>query len=252
VTEHHGNRGVSRLPPGETEQDPERPGDTGVVAQSSSDPPALGSPLPELKEERKVVSILCVDLVGFVARSDQADPARARHDSQLVDQYRAVLDEILKHFAPDSLFGRLRPYGRGELETLEAEIVRGFSTIPRARQQLVERTLSLCADLDHVLTPEAIRPIVESAAADGLTLLEAQGRRVLGIAVRDLAELTRALDIFEETHAAPYAARVRCERALLTRDQSELEAGMHVLETLGDLDQLAQVERARSKSRGRS
>ena len=60
------------------------------------------------------------------------------------------------------------------------------------------------------------------------------------------------LDIFEETHAAPYAARVRCERALLTRDQSELEAGMHVLETLGDLDQLARVERARSKSRGRS
>ena len=186
---------------------------------------------------------------GFIAA---LDVARARHDSQLVDRYRAVLDEILKHFAADSLFGRLRPYGRGELETLEAEIVRGFSTIPRARQQLVERTLSLCADLDHVLAPEAIRPIVESAAADGLTLLEAQGRRVLGIAVRDLAELTRALDIFEETHAAPYAARVRCERALLTRDQSELEAGMHVLETLGDLDQLARVERARSKSRGRS
>ena len=186
---------------------------------------------------------------GFIAA---LDVARARHDSQLVDRYRAVLDEILKHFAADSLFGRLRPYGRGELETLEAEIVRGFSMIPRARQQLVERTLSLCADLDHVLAPEAIRPIVESAAADGLTLLEAQGRRVLGIAVRDLAELTRALDIFEDTHAAPYAARVRCERALLTRDQSELEAGMHVLETLGDLDQLARVERARSKSRGRS
>ena len=44
----------------------------------SGDPPSLGSPFPELKEERKVVSILCVDLVGFVARSDQADPEDIR------------------------------------------------------------------------------------------------------------------------------------------------------------------------------
>jgi class 3 adenylate cyclase len=186
---------------------------------------------------------------GFMAA---LDVGRARHDGQIVDRYRGVLDEILKHFAADSLFGRLRPYGRGELDTLEAEVVRGFGTIPRARQQLVERTLSLCADLDHVLLPEAIRPIVDSAAAEGLTLLEAQARRALGIAVRDPAELTRALGLFEETRAAPYAARVRCERALLTRDQKELEAGMHVFETLGDLDQLARIERARSQSPGAS
>ena len=89
---------------------------------------------------------------------------------------------------------------------------------------------------------------MESAAADGLKLLEAQARRALGIAMRDTAELTRALEIFEEARAAPYAARVRCERALLTGDQSELEAGMHVLETLGDLDQLARMERARRES----
>ena len=186
---------------------------------------------------------------GFIAA---LDVGRARHDSQLVDHYRAVLEEILKHFAADSLFGRLRPYGRGDLETLEAEVVRGFGAIPRARQQLVERTLSLCADLDRVLTPEAIRPIVECAAADGLKLLEAQARRALGIAGGDAAELTRALEIFEETRAVPYAARVRCERALLTGNQSELEAGMHVLEGLGDLDQLIRVERARGKGHSSS
>ncbi len=184
---------------------------------------------------------------GFIAA---LDVGRARHDSQLVDQYRAVLDEILKHFAADSLFGRLRPYGRRDLETLEAEVVRGFGTIPRARQQLVERTLSLCADLDRSLAPDAILPIVEGAAADGLKLLEAQARRALGIALRDIAELTCALEIFEETRAMPYAARVRCERALLTGNQSELEAGMHVLEALGDLDQLARMERARGKGHG--
>jgi class 3 adenylate cyclase len=184
---------------------------------------------------------------GFMAA---LDVGRARHDGQLVDQYRAVLDEILKHFAADSLFGRLRPYGRGDLEALEAEVVHGFATIPRARQQLVERTLSLCADLDRSLSPEALRPIVECAAADGLRLLEAQARRALGIAVRDPAELARALEIFEKAGAAPYAARVRCERALLTSDRSELEAGMRVLESLGDLDQLARVARARGKGLG--
>ena len=184
---------------------------------------------------------------GFIAA---LDVGRARHDTQLVDRYRAVLDEILKHFAADSVFGRLRPYGRGDIETLEAEVIGGFGTIPRARQQLVERTLSLYSDLDRPLAPEAIHPIVASAAADGLQLLEAQARRALGISMRDTAELTRALEIFDETRAVPYAARVRCERALLTHDQSELEAGMHVLEALGDLDQLARVERARRKGHG--
>jgi hypothetical protein len=91
---------------------------------------------------------------------------------------------------------------------------------------------------------------VECAAADGLRLLEAQARRALGIAVRDPAELARALEIFEKAGAAPYAARVRCERALLTSDRSELEAGMRVLESLGDLDQLARVARARGKGLG--
>ena len=97
---------------------------------------------------------------GFIAA---LDVGRARHDTQLVDRYRAVLDEILRHFAADSIFGRLRPYGRGDIETLETEIVGGFGTIPRARQQLVERTLSLCSDLDRSLAPEAIRPIVNPA-----------------------------------------------------------------------------------------
>ena len=172
------------------------------------------------------------------------------HDGHLVNQYRAVLDEILKHFAADSLFGRLRPYAREDLDSLEAEVIRGFGTIPRARQQLVERTLSLCVDLGRTLAPDTIRPIVESATADGLTLLEAQARRALGTAERDAAELTRALAIFEEARAVPYVARVRCERALLTGDRRELEAGMHVLEALGDLDQLTRMERARSGGHG--
>jgi len=186
---------------------------------------------------------------GFIAA---LDVGRARHDTQLVDRYRAVLDEILQHFAADSLFGRLRPYGRGDIEKLEAEVVGDFGAIPRARQQLVERTLSLCSDLDRSIAPDAIRRIVTSAASDGLKVLEAQARRALGISLRDSAELTRALELFEATGAVPYAARVRCEWALLTRNQSELEAGMRVLEALGDLDQLARVERCRGRDHSSS
>jgi class 3 adenylate cyclase len=179
---------------------------------------------------------------GFIAA---LDVARARRDGHLVDRYRAVLDEILKHFAADSLFARLRPYVKGDLDSLEVEVVRGFGTFPRARQQLVERTLSLCADLGHSLAADTVRPIVAAAATDGLRLLEAQARRVLGLADRDAAELTRALAIFEDTGAIPYAARVRCERAFLTGNQADLEGGMRVLETLGDVDQLARMERGR-------
>jgi class 3 adenylate cyclase len=184
---------------------------------------------------------------GFIAA---LDVARARHDRQLAAQYRGVLEEILRHFAADSLFGRLRPYGRGDLDTLDAEVVRGFGTIPRARQHLVERALSLCSDLGRMLPADALRAIATSAAADGLRLLEAQARRALGLALGDPAELARALAIFEATQAVPYAARVRCERALLTGDAGELEAGMQVLEGLGDLDQLTRLEQARREGHG--
>jgi class 3 adenylate cyclase len=186
---------------------------------------------------------------GFIAA---LDIGRARHDTQLVDRYRAVLDEILKHFAADSFFARLRPYSRGDIDALETEVIGDFSTVPRARQQLVERTLSLCSDLDRALPPEVLQPIVASAATDGLKLLEAQARRALGISRRDNAELTRALELFEETGAVPYAARVRCESARLTGRQIDLKAGLHVLEALGDLEQLARVEHARGRSHGSS
>ena len=160
---------------------------------------------------------------GFIAA---LDVGRARHDTQLVDRYRAVLDEILKHFAADSLFGRLRPYGRGDIEALEAEVIGGFGTIPRARQQLVERTLSLCSDLDRSLAPEAIQRIVTSAAADSLKLLEAQARRALGISMRDTAELTRALGIFEETRCGALR-RAGSLRAGAPHRRSERARGRH-------------------------
>jgi class 3 adenylate cyclase/tetratricopeptide (TPR) repeat protein len=71
-----------------------RLGDAERVGRQSGTPPALGSQFPELKEERKVVSILCVDLVDFVARSDQADPEDIR--TTLRPYYTCVRRELVR------------------------------------------------------------------------------------------------------------------------------------------------------------
>jgi class 3 adenylate cyclase/tetratricopeptide (TPR) repeat protein len=94
VTEPHRDRRASPPPPGEAEKDPARPGDAESVGRQSEDPPSLDSPFSELKEERKVVSILCVDLVGFVARSDQADPEDIR--TTLRPYYTCVRRELVR------------------------------------------------------------------------------------------------------------------------------------------------------------
>jgi hypothetical protein len=101
-------------------------------------------------------------------------------------------------------------------------------------------------DLDRSLAPEAIWRIVTAAAADGLKLLEAQARRALGISLRDPAELGRALEIFEETRAA--VRRAGSLRAGAPHPRPGRARGRPArLEALGDLDQLARVERARGQ-----
>jgi len=68
--------------------------DRGASLGSPEGAEAGPAPFPELKEERKVVSILCVDLVGFVARSDQADPEDVR--TTLRPYYTCVRRELLR------------------------------------------------------------------------------------------------------------------------------------------------------------
>lgn len=89
MIEPHRDRGASPGPPREAEEDATRPAKAESVGWPS------GEPLfPVLKEERKVVSILCVDLVGFVARSDQADPEDIR--TTLRPYYTCVRRELVR------------------------------------------------------------------------------------------------------------------------------------------------------------
>jgi predicted ATPase/class 3 adenylate cyclase len=94
VTEPRRDREASPVPPKGAEQDYARPGDPVSVGRKSSDSPDLAAPFPDLTEERKIVSILCVDLVGFVARSDQADPEDIR--AALRPYYTSVRRELAR------------------------------------------------------------------------------------------------------------------------------------------------------------
>ena len=68
-------------------------------------------------------------------------------------------------------------------------------------------------------------------------------RRGLGVVGRDRDMLSRSLALWEGMGALPYAARVRCELALLTGDRAELDKGLAVLERLGDRLQVGRYER---------
>lgn len=178
---------------------------------------------------------------GFIA---VLDVARGRRDSALADRFREVLSEILRPFPIESAFGRMRSYVPFDLDALEADVVRGFGSMPMSRMQFVERALALCTDLGRVLPEETLRAIVEHSVAHRAQVLEAQARRALGRAVRDPVEVSRALEVFERIGAAPFAARARCERALLTGDRDDLAAGTRLLEELGDIDQLERIAQA--------
>ena len=76
--------------------------------------------------------------------------------------------------------------------------------------------------------------------------IEAETQRCIGLASRDVAALTRALEAFSNMRAEPFVARVLCERALVSGDARELDAGLARLERLGDVEQIQRYERRRA------
>ncbi len=180
-------------------------------------------------------------LRGFVAA---LDVARARRNDQLIDRYQEALAAILRDFAPGASVRRIDGLVSGDLDTLQSQLL-GRSSIQHWGTEYLERGLSFAADRRQPPAVDVVRPIVEFAAAHGYQPLEAQARRALGLALQDPGELTRALDLFGRIGAGPYAARTRCERALLAGDEGGFAAGVRVLAELGDLDQVERIERSK-------
>ena len=181
---------------------------------------------------------------GYAVRGFMAaiDVARARQDEQLAEVYRDLLATIVMAFPQDSPFRRWLGYGEADLFPIE-EALEGVPITTTGLIERVERGLNLLIDAGKLPSMQRLNEILQRAQEGNFRPLEAQARRGLGIARRDVDMLSTSLALWEEFGALPYAARVRCERALLTGDHAELEAGLAVLDRIGDRLQLGRYER---------
>lgn len=170
------------------------------------------------------------------------DVARARQDDRLAESYREMLDSIVTAFPADSPFGPWRGYGGPDLAPMVAVVSRTTEAV-RGLSERPERALNRLLDAGQPPPADQMAMLLAGAEQGTLRPLEAQARRGLGLLQRDREMLRRSLAFWEEMGAVPYAARVRCELALLTGDHAELEEGLSVLERLGDRLQVSQYER---------
>ena len=123
------------------------------------------------REERKLVSVLFVDLVGFTARSDRADPEDVREALQLyhaeakrrIEQYGGVLEKFIGD-AVMAVFGAPTAYGDDAERAARAgmSVLEGITGLNR------EHALDLAARA-AVNTGEAIVSL-DSGAGDALAM----------------------------------------------------------------------------------
>ena len=177
-------------------------------------------------------------LRGFISG---IDIARARQDQALLETFGDVFDEISAAFPEGSIFLGWLGYGGADLAAI-ARAVESYKLRPFRQLERFERGVSCLLDHDQPPSLEVADRILSYRPGE-FPILEAQALRAMGRVSHDPAKLTEALGRFERVGAAPYAARVRCERALLTGNHEEMEAGLGVLQRLGDLQQLGRFER---------
>jgi hypothetical protein len=176
---------------------------------------------------------------GFIAA---IDVAHSRQDDRLAESYREILDTILMAFPADSHFRQWLGYGATDLRPI-AEVVREMARTATGFPERAERGLNRLLDAERPPPADQLGDLLAIAERGYFRPLEAQARRGLGMLGRDREMLTRSLALWEEMGAVPYAARVRCELALLTSDRAELDKGLTTLERLGDRLQMGHYER---------
>jgi len=178
-------------------------------------------------------------LRGFMAA---VDVARARQDEHLVELYGGIHDEISAAFPEGTAFRLWLGYGSADLRSCQ-DAVEYFLREPRFQVERLERGLSRLLDQDRLPSTAGLLSVLELCHKYEYPVLEAQAERALGRAERDLGRLDRSITLLDRVGARPYAARVRCERALITADAAEMKAGLAVLEGIGDTEQILRFER---------
>jgi len=170
------------------------------------------------------------------------DIARARQNQQLVDRYASVHDEITSSLREGAHSRLWQGYGSQDIAPI-ARAVDRFQLGQMFRTDHLERGLSRLLDQNQVPSASRIATILDYSRAHELAVVEAQAERALGLADRNVEALNRSINLFGRIGAVPYTARARCERALLTGDHGEMQAGLAVLERLGDAEQILRFER---------
>ena len=174
---------------------------------------------------------------GFVS---MVDIGRARQDQELMELNAGILREIATAFKEGSRMRQVEGYGSGNLDAVMRMVMAPPGSAPTER---FERGLSFLSDYGRPPELAHVSDILQFAQDREFLPLEAQAWRALGIIKSDASAFSRAIDLFDRAGAVPYAARARCEYALLSGDKSELDAAMQVLEGLGDIDQLGRYQR---------
>jgi len=170
------------------------------------------------------------------------DVARARQDERLVELYSGIHDEISAAFPEGTAFRLWLGYGSADLRACQ-EAVEHFVLAPRLQIERLERGLSRLLDQDRLPSTTGLLSVLELCHRSEYPVLEAQAERALGRAERDVSRLDRSITLLDGVGARPYAARVRCERALITADAAEMKAGLALLEGIGDAEQILRFER---------
>src|SRR3984893_11412480 len=180
---------------------------------------------------------------GYALRgfTSAIDIARARQDDRLVEVYGTIFDEIAVQFPEGTRLRRWLGYAGSDLAVIE-EAVRRYPLDQGVQLDSLERGLSCLLDHDRMPPIDLAERILNFQPGE-FPILQAQAERVIGQRNRDVGRLSRALELLQRAGAMPYAARVRCERALLTGDHDEMDAGLAVLERLGDAQQVGRFER---------
>jgi class 3 adenylate cyclase/tetratricopeptide (TPR) repeat protein len=129
---------------------------------------ALVEALRRGTEERKVVSILFVDLVGFTASSDRADPEDVR---ATLRPYHALLKQEIEHFG-------------GTVEKFIGDAVMAVFGAPIAHEDDAERAvraaLKILEAIEDLNAAEGVELAVRAAVATGEAVVSLDARPEMG------------------------------------------------------------------------
>jgi hypothetical protein len=170
-------------------------------------------------------------LTGLIAG---LDVLRSRGDGSATDSISEVVQAIVEAFEDRHPTRRLADFVGPDASGLADGVLRHWETYGE-RLHHVERALAICADRRQRVEPAVLDAVVDRARARHARPLLAQALRARGIQRDDPDDLREAHGLFTEMGATPYQARVGIELGQRAGDRAMTEAGVAVLESIGDV-----------------